>query len=81
MPQAAEPIQPDNQAFDGRLILTVILCTLIAEALRDMSWLPYPIGIALVYYVVLIIGYWFGRRPALTFGRFTLRLTEYLIVS
>jgi len=48
--------------------------------LRGFKWFPYPIGIVFVYYVAFIVGYWVGRRPATTFGRYALRLTGHLII-
>jgi len=80
MSEQATQLQSDSRAFDGRLILIIVVCTLVAEFLRGVKWLPFPIGLSLVYYFALLIGYWIGRRPTLTFTQFALRLTGYLIV-
>ena len=80
MSEEPKQLPSDSQAFDNRLIFTVIICTLMAEALRGIKWLPYPIGLSLVYYLVFLIGYWIGRKPDLTFGRFVRRLTAYLLI-
>jgi hypothetical protein len=63
MSEDAKQLPASSQAFDNRLIFTVIICTLIAEALRGIKWLPFPIGLSLVYYFVFVIGYWIGGNP------------------
>jgi len=80
MSEAAPPIQTSNQAFDGRLITIIVICTLVAEALRNVKWLPAPIALGFVYYAALMVGYWIRPRPALSFGSFTLRLATYLVI-
>jgi hypothetical protein len=80
MSEEARQLQPSNQFLDTRSLVTIIFCSLVAQGLRGIEWLPYGIALPLLYYFALLTGYWFGRRPTLGFGPFALRLTVYIAI-
>jgi hypothetical protein len=80
MSQEVNHLDSRNQSWDNRSLFTVFICTLIARGLRGLGWMSYLVGLLLAYYVVLLIGFWVGRRPVLAFRQFATRITAFLLI-
>ena len=81
MAETNEQPKKTDPSWDGRTIATIAIATGLAQIItRNIDWLPFPLGLMLAYLVVLLVGYWIGRRPPVNFGRFALTVVGYLLL-
>jgi hypothetical protein len=80
MSETNEQLEQRDASWDSKGLGIIAVASVLGQVFaRNFTWLPYPLAIVLAYMVVLLVGYWIGRRPQESFGPFALRVVFYLL--